>query len=171
MHIDLVPATADQEPIVDNLLQLYQHDFSEIISLEVDETGRFQYSGLPLYWSEPGRFPFLAVVDGKWAGFVFIRQYVEVSDAEPLSDMTEFFVLRGFRRHGIGTRLAQLAFERFPGAWQVRVMEANAGACQFWQRAIENFTGASQPPRRTRLDGMGWHTFRFASGADGEDRV
>lgn len=162
MHIELVSATPDQEPVLDNLLQLYQHDFSEIISLDVDGSGRFQYAGLPLYWSDTGRFPFLAVADGRWAGFVLVRRESDASGLE-VSDIAEFFVLRGFRRHGVGTRLAHLAFERFAGAWQVRVMESNSAACEFWQQAIESFTGASQLPQRTRIDGVGWCVFRFES--------
>ena len=162
--IDLVPATREQRPILSNLLQLYMHDFSEIISITVDGEGKFEYPNLSLYWSEPGRFPFLAVVNGEWAGFALITQQAATGDGDRVWDMAEFFVLRGYRHQGVGRRLAHLAFERFPGPWQVRVMEANAGAHRFWQQAVESFTGASHPPERTQINGAAWWVFRFESG-------
>ena len=47
-----------------NLLELYAHDFSELRRLKLREDGRFGYEALPLYWTEPGRYPFLIRVDG-----------------------------------------------------------------------------------------------------------
>ena len=164
MQIELVPATQEQQGILSNLLQLYMHDFSEFISLSVDGEGRFQYPDLSRYWAEAGRFPLLAVADGAWAGFALIRQEALTKESGWRWDMAEFFVLRGYRRHGLGTRLAHLAFERFTGAWQVRVMESNAGACRFWQRAVESFTGGRHLHERAHVNGVAWHVFRFESG-------
>jgi hypothetical protein len=39
--IAMIPATAEQEPTVANLLELYAHDFSEFHPLEVDGPGKF----------------------------------------------------------------------------------------------------------------------------------
>ena len=50
--------------------------------------------------------------------------------------MAEFFVMRKYRRHGIGVIAARDLFARFSGEWQVRQMRANAGATAFWRRAI-----------------------------------
>ena len=163
VQVDLVPATAAHKSIFENLLQFYLHDFSEVISLEVGTDGRFDYPHLELYWTGSGRFPFLATADGKWAGFAFIKQIPQSATEGFIWDMAEFFVLRGHRRLGIGIRLAHLAFQQFPGSWQVRVMESNSVACQFWPQVIESFTGASVLPARTRLDGIAWYVFRFES--------
>jgi predicted acetyltransferase len=163
VQVELVRATLDQQAIVCNLLQLYMHDFSELISIAVAEDGSFEYPNLSQYWSERGRFPFLAVADGQWAGFALVRQEATPADGECVWDMAEFFVLRGWRRDGVGTRLAHLAFERFPGAWQVRVMESNAGACRFWKKAVERFTGARHLPERAQINGAAWWVFRFES--------
>jgi len=161
--IDLIPATPVHQPLLSNLLQLYIHDFSELIPLELEPNGRFAYPDLPLYWSETSRFPFLATVDGAWAGLVFIRHVESPEEEQSYWDMAEFFVLRRYRRRGVGTRLAHLAFKRFPGPWQVRVMESNAAATQFWRRAIEGFTGVSQSPTRSTIEGAQWWIFRFES--------
>ena|ERR1700676_1993649 len=167
VQVDLVPATTAHAPILANLLQFYLHDFSEIASIEVGPDGRFEYPPLPLYWSDPARFPFLAAADGKWAGFVFIKQLPSSEGVGFTWDMAEFFVLRNQRRRGIGIRLAHLAFQRFPGNWQVRVLESNSAACQFWHQAIEGFTGGSLLPSRIRVEKVPWYAFKFESYAEG----
>jgi predicted acetyltransferase len=140
-NIEVLAATSDQQPIVANLLELYSHDFGDFHDLELDQDGRFGYPDLPLYWSEPNRHPLLAWVDGKLAGFILIRQGSAISGDPTIWDMAEFFVIRRYRRLGIGTRLAHEIWRRFPGLWEVRVMEANHAACIFWGKAIAAFVG------------------------------
>ncbi len=73
-HIEIHPATPEQEPILGNLLELYIHDFSEFAFLELGADGRFGYPGLPLYWCDPSRFPFLIYADGKLAGLALVKK-------------------------------------------------------------------------------------------------
>ena len=58
-HIEVIFAGPEQEAILANLLELYAHDFSEFHDLKLGTDGRFGYSYLPLYPSQPGRYPFL----------------------------------------------------------------------------------------------------------------
>jgi hypothetical protein len=76
VHIEIIPAAPEQEPIVANLLELYAHDFSEFHPLDVGADGRFGYRGLPLYWCEHDRHPFLVRIDGKLAGVGFGEERV-----------------------------------------------------------------------------------------------
>jgi len=158
-QVELVPASREQEPILANLLELYIHDFSELIDLEIGQDGRFGYERLHLYWSEPDRHPFLVKVDGRLAGFVLVGRGRSVSGKEIIWDVTEFFVLRGYRRQGVGTRVVHEVWRRFAGRWEVRVMERNVAAQRFWARAIEKFTGAVIRPVRVRKDGEWWQVF------------
>jgi predicted acetyltransferase len=48
----------------------------------------------------------------------------------------EFFVLRKYRRLGVGSRSAKILFERWPGRWEVGVAGYNKPALSFWQKAI-----------------------------------
>jgi len=161
--IQIIPATVAHQEVLANLLQLYMHDFSEIIPLELGPDGRFEYPELPHYFSEASRFPFLVAIDGRWAGLVFVRQ--NEYEGGKVWDMAEFFLLRGYRRRGIGTAVAHLVFSRFPGAWEVRVMDANRAATHFWQQAIESFTGSSLQPERRWHNSKDWWIFRFESQA------
>jgi predicted acetyltransferase len=162
-QIEVIPATPEQEPILANLLQLYAHDFSEFHAVELVADGRFGYRHLPLYWSEPGRHPFLVWVDGKLAGLVLVKRGSELSDNEAVWDLAEFFVIRGYRRRGIGNQIAQEVWRRFPGAWEVRVMQSNIPACNFWASAISIFIGDAIQPVCVEKDGERWKLFSFES--------
>jgi predicted acetyltransferase len=161
--IEVIPATAEQEPAVANLLELYAHDFSEFHHLEIQGTGRFGYPSLPLYWSDPDRYPFLVKMGGNLAGFVFVKRGSEVSGNLTVWDMAEFFVLRGYRRRGIGTQVAHEVWKRFPGPWEVRVMESNVPAHHFWECAISKFTGEGTHPVFAEKGGKYWKLYSFNS--------
>ena len=56
--------------------------------------------------------------------------------------MAEFFILRGYRRHGVGVRAARMMYGGcLQGGWEVRVTDNNSVARAFWQRAVSEFTG------------------------------
>lgn len=163
-QIELVLATPDQAPILANLLELYAHDFSEFYPVEIGTDGRFGYQALPLYWSQPDRYPFLVKADGKLAGLAFVKKSFAAADTGIVWDIAEFFVLRAYRRQGIGTTLAHLLWHRFPGQWEVRVMQANIAGINFWQHAITAFTGTAIAPVQMQKDGATWHIYAFKSG-------
>jgi predicted acetyltransferase len=162
-HIELIPATVDQEQTLANLLQLYAHDFSEFHPLEIGADGRFSYAPLPLYWSEPDRYPFLVRMDDKLLGFVLVKRGSEISGNHTVWDIAEFFVLRGCRRRGIGTQMAHQVWRRFPGPWEVRVMQSNSAASHFWAQAVSLFTGEPVAPVYTQKGGERWALYRFES--------
>ena len=160
-RLEVIRATPEQEPVLANLLELYAHDFSEFHNLNIGEDGRFGYPSLPLYWSEPGRHPFLIRMDGKLAGLVLVKKGSEVSDNEAVWDMAEFFVVRGCRRRGIGTQVAHEVWRRFPGMWEVRVMQANIAAQRFWAGAISMLASEIIRPVRIEKGGQCWMVFSF----------
>ena len=129
LNVEVVEATIGDKAVLSRLLELYQHDFSEFEPADVDERGLYGYRYLDDYWTEPARHPFLFRADGKWAGFALVR-------AGAPHDMAEFFVMRRYRRSGVGTTIAREVFARFPGEWQVRQMTSNTAATAFWTRAI-----------------------------------
>jgi predicted acetyltransferase len=128
-RVEVVEASRAQKPLLANLLELYQYDFTEFDAVDVDDTGRFGAPFLDVYWDEPGRHPFLLRVDGNWAGAALVRS------GRP-NDMAEFFVMRKYRGDGVGTQFARELFARFTGEWTVRELEANTPAQAFWRRAI-----------------------------------
>jgi predicted acetyltransferase len=162
-EIEVIPAAPDQQPIVANLIELYAHDFSEFHDIELGEDGRFGYPNLARFWSEPNKHPFLVRIDGRLAGFALVRKGSEVTGEPAIWDMAEFFVVRKHRRHGNGTRIAQEVWRRFPGPWEIRVMQANEAARGFWAKAISVFTGAAAHPLTHEKNGQPWDVFSFES--------
>ena len=160
-HVEVIPATAEQEPILANLLELYAHDFSEFHDLELGSDGRFGYKDLCLYWSVPNRHPFLVQIDGRLAGLILVKKGSAISGDEDVWDMAEFFVARGYRRRGIGAEMAHKVWRRIPGRWEVRVMESNASAYLFWEHAVTKFTGKAAHSVRFEKDGKWWRMFTF----------
>jgi predicted acetyltransferase len=155
--LEVIPVSREQAPVLSNLLELYVHDFSEFLDLEIGEDGRFGYPSLHLYWTEPDRHPFFIKLDGKYAGLVLVKKVSGVWD------MAEFFILRGCRRRGIGTNVAHEIWKRFPGPWEVRVMQTNESGNHFWPRAIASLLGEVAPPARVELRGIWWTVFSFES--------
>jgi predicted acetyltransferase len=162
--IEVVPAAAEQEQILANLLELYAHDFSEFHDLEIGADGRFGYKFLPLYWSDPDRYPFLVKTDGHLAGLILVKRGPGIVGNHVVWDMAEFFVVRGYRRRGIGTEMAHQIWRRFLGAWEVRVMQSNVAANHFWAHAVSTFAGERVDPIYTEKEGERWALYRFASG-------
>jgi predicted acetyltransferase len=78
-------------------------------------------------------------------------------------DVAEFFVLRGARRTGVGTRAAHALFQLFPGAWEVRVRRTNPAALRFWSRAVESCTAKPVAAASIAIDGVDWSVLRFDS--------
>ena len=162
-HPEIILATVEQESIVANLLELYIHDFTEFLPLEIGPDGRFGYRNLSRYWHEAGHYPFLVRMDGNWAGLVFVTRGSAVSGDESVWDMAEFFVLRRHRRRGIGTEIAHEVWRRFPGRWEVRVLDSNEPARIFWERALERFTGEVIGSIGVQRGAQYWHLFSFES--------
>jgi predicted acetyltransferase len=64
-----------------------------------------------------------------------------LTGANGINDMAEFFVLRKYRRQGVGELAAREIFGRFTGPWEIRQRDANIGAVTFWRRVIDRYTG------------------------------
>lgn len=161
--VEIIPVTAGQEPTLANLLELYIHDFSELVELELGPDGRFGYPSLPLYWKEVGRHPFFIKAGGNLAGFALVHRGPGISGHDRVWDMAEFFIIRGRRRLGIGMKGAHDIWRRFPGKWEIRVREQNRGAQEFWSGAIAAFTGRTVPSTAFRKKGVLWQVFSFQS--------
>lgn len=164
--VRLERATPDMAPLLENLLELYIHDLSEIFPVEPGPDGRFGYERLPLYWAEPDRrHAFLIRCGSRVAGFALATRGSPATDDPSDLDVAEFFVLRAHRRSGVGRRAAFLLWDGLPGRWVVRVSEANRAGLPFWEQTVRAYTGGafgvSVAPGRPHP----WRVFTFPSRA------
>ncbi len=156
--------TVDAAPLLANLLELYIHDMSEIVPIEIGTDGRFGYTRLPLYWSEPNsRWAFLIRSGADVAGFALVTRGSPASDDPAALDVAEFFILRGQRRSGVGRRAALALFDELSGCWVVRVLETNRAGLPFWSAVIREYTGGDFEESSHPGDPIGRRVFTFAS--------
>jgi len=137
--VSLSKALASDRGLLENLAQFYAYDFSEVLPMHVAADGRFAEVDLGAWWVDSWRHPFLVRVGESIAGFALIATRSKITGESGTTDMTEFFVMRRFRRSGVGRAAAVLAFDLFPGRWEVRQRTENPGATAFWRRAIEAY--------------------------------
>lgn len=140
MDIELTLAPRAAASALENLFQYYVYDFSALVGMDVAEDGKFARRSLELYWQDPWRHAFLARVAGRYAGFALVHQRSYLNADPSVSDVAEFFVLRKYRRQGVGAALARHVFEFFPGRWEVRQLTGNDAATRFWRKVIADFT-------------------------------
>ncbi len=139
MDVQLDPISFEQKSVLHNLMELCQHDYSEFGGEEVNAHGLFGYRYLDYYWTEAGRYPYFVRVNGKLAGFVLVRT-LEMGHS-PTYSLAEFFILRKYRRQGVGRLAACRAFDLFPGVWRVHQETENLPAQAFWHEVIGRYTG------------------------------
>lgn len=162
-RVELIEAGPEYQRSLENLLELYIHDFSEFVSVDVREDGRFGYPDLPLYWREPRRRPFLARIEGKLAGFALVTQGRGMSEDSEVWDMVDFFILRRYRHRGVGAELAEKIWRLHPGKWQIRVRWNNLPALKFWESAIAKFTESPATSQNFEVEEVVWKVFSFQS--------
>ena len=153
MDLEVIPAAIGDKSVVRQLIELYQYDLSEISQdLDVDAHGLFGYNHLDHYWTEKERYPFLIRVNGRYAGFALVNDWVLIPVNQ--RSIAEFFVMRKFRRQGVGKRVAFDLFDRLPAMWEVRQVKDNTAGIQFWRRVIGEYTGGNY--KETQLEQEAW---------------
>ena len=140
--LTLLPAENDRADVVFRMLQLYAYDLSDVFGLDVSADGVFALPFPDRYWAEDRYSVFLIEVDEKVAGFAIVDSRSRFS-ADAIWDMNQFFVLRRYRRRGVGRWAAVELFTRFPGRWEVREALKNTAAREFWRQVIGDFTGGT----------------------------
>ncbi|WP_410606853.1 GNAT family N-acetyltransferase [Amycolatopsis sp. lyj-109] len=148
MDVELAAVAEADKPVLANLLQLYQYDFSEIRELDLTPHGTFTYRYLDAYFTEPGREAYFVTVDGTLAGFALLRSDV---DDDGSWNIAEFFVVRRHRHRGVARRTARLLFAHHPGEWTLSFDRNNAPAAALWrsvvtEAATSGITETERPP-------------------------
>jgi predicted acetyltransferase len=147
--ITVRPARSGDRPLIEGLFQFYIHDFSELypeatVGWEIDASGRFgPYDYIESYWRDADRRPFLIEVNGRTAGFALVNAHSHRGEAI-VHAMAEFFVVRQFRRSGVGHEAARAIFAANPGRWELAIAAPNAPARAFWPRAVLGTPGVSE---------------------------
>ncbi|UQZ87582.1 hypothetical protein SK3146_06884 [Paenibacillus konkukensis] len=106
--------------------------------------GLYLYKYLDHQWTDEYRRPFIVQVDGQIAGFVLMildvpKEYTKLSSSEKTHVVSDFFIMRKYRRKGVGRKVAYSLFEQFTGTWEIRQTLANKPAYAFWKQVISQY--------------------------------
>jgi predicted acetyltransferase len=140
MNFQLLRASPECKNAINNLMQFYMYDFSEFIHLDVEADGSFAaYANLEDYWEDEfHKFPYIIKQDEKLIGFVLVR-CIE-SAVRNYFSIAEFFIMKKYRREGIGKAVAIQLFNLHTGQWEVYQKETNKPAQVFWKNVINEYT-------------------------------
>jgi len=166
MEISLQNVKAGDMSVLRNLFELYLYDFTEYDGEDVNEHGYYGYNHLDHYWTEPGRSAYFIRCNRKLAGFSLVR---DIADEKwgVVHILSEFFVMRKYRRMKVGLAAAQQTFDLFHGRWRVTEVPNNTPAQLFWQNVINVYTHGHYR-NITRLDWDG-PVQEFSVPADPQD--
>lgn len=140
MTIDIVEVEASQKPVLGHLMQLYLYDLSAVAGWDIGDDGLFgSVERIERFWTVGQRHSFLIRSDGRVAGYVLVRRGTQFTCDGDGHEIAGLFVLRRYRRRGIGERAACFVFDRFPGRWEVVEMAANVDAHVFWLKTIDRY--------------------------------
>jgi predicted acetyltransferase len=129
-----------QKAALENLIQLYIHDFNDFLAPErkigLGEDGRFaDVLKLERYWTEADRAVWFIRVGGQLAGFALLNRQSHCGRHVDFN-MGEFFIARTYRRDGIGWRAAVDLINMHPGQWEIAIGARNLPAKAFWPRVV-----------------------------------
>jgi predicted acetyltransferase len=161
----LTAALRGEAPIIQNLMQLYTHDFSEFWAGttrgDLNPDGRFEAYPLSEHWSRPNWAALFIWRNQVLAGFSLINDKTHSGQAAD-RNVGEFFILRKHRGQGVGQIAAKRIFSLHPGSWEVAVARNNVHAREFWRKTIHNASGAADV-RELDVHSAEWNgpIFRF----------
>jgi predicted acetyltransferase len=146
MLIELHLAEFEEKNILKNLMQFYDYDFSEFTDEDVLDKGHYdEYPYMDQYWEQTNRVPYLIRVEGNLAGFVLVRTIDEAHYS--YYSIAEFFVMKKYRRSGVGKQAAEAIFGKHRGQWEVYQIERNKPAQIFWVKVISEYTNGNYSER------------------------
>lgn len=141
MMVELIPATGEQIPALRRLMQLYLYDIASLDQWDIGEDGFYgNPERIESFWVDGNYDKFLIKVDGILAGFA-LNSRTTGDGGELIHVISEFFILRRYRRTGVGRTAATRLFGNFHGTWELSVMATNTPAQEFWAKVIGDLSG------------------------------
>lgn len=155
MLVEVLEATHQESAILRRMAQLYQYDFTEFDGNDLNPEGLFPYVDTDSFFARSDGYVYLACVDGKPAGFALVNlRPAQAAGVGSVWYMNEFFVMRKYRRCGVGTKLAVTVFDGHRGMWEVAQLKSNTPAQEFWRKTIDRYTDGEF--REVELDDEDW---------------
>ena len=119
------------------MLELYQYELSDIWDQDLDKHGEYGYD-LDRFWNDKKCAPFVVLIEGHYAGLALVDAQVKIGASGYWMD--QFFILKKYRKRGVGRALAFDVFSQMAGKWEVGQMTENVAAQAFWRGIINQYS-------------------------------
>ncbi len=136
--VELIQTGPEEAELIRNLYQYYAYESSDWEQEDVEADGRFYIHDehLNRYWQDPQWSANLLLVDGCIAGFLLIEgSELPGIDALELADL---FILKRYRRKGIGRAIATQVLCSGEADWLVRFFDQDEVSQAFWRTVLDN---------------------------------
>lgn len=136
--VELIQTGPEESELIRNLSQYYAYESSDWEQEDVEADGRFYIHDehLTRYWQDPLWSANLLLVDGCIAGFLLIEgSELPGIDALELADL---FILKRYRRKGIGRAIATQVLCSGEADWLVRFYDQDEVSQAFWRSVLDN---------------------------------
>lgn len=144
-------------------MQFYLYDIAALDQWDIREDGEYgNPERIECFWVDDQYERFLIRVDGILAGFVLTSQKLTDGGAR-LHVVSEFFVLRRYRRAGVGRIIANRLFNEVGGTWEISIMRSNTPAQEFWATIISDHIGSGHCDFTVSQDTNDDAVFRFST--------
>ncbi|NNA89185.1 GNAT family N-acetyltransferase [Pseudomonas gessardii] len=147
--VELIQTGPEQAELIRNLYQFYAYESSDWEQEDVELDGRFYIheEHLARYWQDPQWSANLLLVDGYIAGFLLIERS-ELAGVNAL-ELADLFILKRYRRKGIGRALATQVLSSGEADWLVRFYDQDEVSQAFWRSVLDNLP---RPVQAIELD-------------------
>lgn len=131
MNISLYKAGINDKSLLDNLLQLYLHDLSEYIPIDIGSQGKFEQGISSKYVSSFEKCAYIIHAEYHIIGFVLVEP------EENTLRVKDLFVLNMWRGKGVGSVVIELLIEKGKSI-QCSFNTKNKLAKSFWDGIKKN---------------------------------
>lgn len=137
MALQLRKAQPHDFAALQQMLELYQYELSDIWAQDADSEAKYGYN-LDRHQAGERFHAHVALSDSQYVGFALVAPAAVTRQAGHW--MEQFFILKRYRRTGAGLALARHVFTSHPGPWEVGQMPENHLAQAFWRRVVAEVT-------------------------------
>lgn len=144
-----------------DLFQLYLYDLSKYNhNIKVDENGSYPASWIDRDWDLPEFIPLRIEQNINTCGFILLSN-------KPFSKpgtewcIQECFILRRFRKKGIGLASIDQLFSNYPGSYSMAVMKDNVPALLFWEKVLD-LMGIQYTKEKHNEEGIDGISYEFS---------
>lgn len=123
----------ENKQVLKNIYQLYLHDLSQYNYEDIDTKGLYDVNFLDLFWEKEGLSAFFIKLNEKLIGLILLQSGKYAPPSGEDYYISEFFILKKYRRNGIGKKAVGILFDMFPGKYLLGQMPNNNPAIKFWK--------------------------------------